>query len=49
MHVQWLKDDFLKYLEEWEKSVERRDGFTKEEKQRMLLSAETRLGFRYFI
>lgn len=39
-------DVFLKYLDDWEKSVEKREGFTKEEKNLMLLSHETRLGLR---
>ena len=45
--VQWLKDCFLAYLDEWEHSVQGRgEEFTKSEKERMLLSAETRLGLR---
>ena len=42
----WRKT-FLKYLEDWEKSVEARVGFSKAEKQKMLLSAETRLGLKF--
>ena len=29
---QWLKDEFLGYLKEWEDSVSKREGFTKKEK-----------------
>ena len=39
-------DVFLKYLDDWEKSVEKREGFAKEEKNLMMLSHETRLGLR---
>ena len=41
---QWLEETFLPYLDTWEQSVEAREGFSKEEKTRMLLSRETRLG-----
>ena len=34
------------YLNEWEKSVEEREGFEKSQKKRMLLSEETRGGLR---
>ena len=44
--LQWLRDEFLKHLDDWEKSVEARPEFSKEEKKRMLLSSETRLGLR---
>lgn len=36
----------MPYLENWEKSVAGRKGFTKAEKKRMLLSDETVLGLR---
>ena len=38
--LQWLKDDFLGYLAEWNKSVSGRAGFTAAQKQQML-SRET--------
>ena len=44
--LQWLTDVFLPYLDEWEKSVGEREGFTRSEKGMMLLSNETRLGLR---
>ena len=44
--LQWLRDEFLVYLDEWEKSVNDRPGFSKEEKNLMLLSPATRLGIR---
>ena len=43
---QWLKKDFIGYLDRWEKSVEDRIGFGKTEKNKMMLSAETRSGLR---
>ena len=44
--MQWLEQDFLKYLASWELSVEERPGYSKTEKGRMLLSPATRLGIR---
>ena len=44
--LQWLEQVFLPYLEAWEKSVRSREGFTAAQKQRMLLSSETRLGLK---
>ena len=44
--LQWLKDDFLGYLSEWEKSVSSRDGFTSKEKSFMCLSRETLEGLQ---
>ena len=41
--VQWLEETFLPYLDAWKKSVEAREGFSKEQKNRMLLSRDTRL------
>ena len=41
--LQWLRDVFLPYLDNWEKSVNERP---KDEKNRMLLSHATRLGLR---
>ncbi len=45
--IQWLEKTFLKYLEDWEKSVDARVGFSKAEKNKMMLSAETRLGLKF--
>lgn len=44
--LQWLKEDFLGYLNEWEVSVEQRPGFTSSQKNMMLLSRETIEGLR---
>ena len=46
IHFQWLKETFLGYLSEWEKSVNERPGFSKLAKKAMLLSPETRLGLK---
>lgn len=46
LYNQWLADDFLGYLGEWEDSVKKREGFSKLEKKLMLLSPETLLGLR---
>ena len=46
LHLQWLTEVFLPYLDEWEDSVSERPGFTKTEKGMMLLSRETRMGLR---
>ena len=42
--MQWLKKDFLGYLDQWEKSVQARDGFKAGQKKMMLLSDETLTG-----
>ena len=46
--MQWLQDVFIPYLDKWESSVKARPetSFSKSDKERMLLSAETRLGLR---
>ena len=44
--IQWLKDDFIGYLDDWETSVRERPGFSRAEQNNMLLSPETRLGLR---
>ena len=44
--LQWLEEEILVYLTEWEESVEEREGYSKAAKLLMLLSAETRLGLR---
>ena len=36
----------MKYLDEWEEGVKGRTGFSNSEKERMLLSRETRRGLR---
>ena len=43
---QWLEEGFLGYLDDWEKAVKERKGFTDEEKKRMMLSQETLEGLR---
>ena len=40
-YSQWLREDFLAYLEEWKDSVNKREGFTAAQKQKMMLSRET--------
>ena len=44
--MQWSEEEFLPYLDEWEKSVDLRSGFSKPQMKRMLLSEETLLGIR---
>lgn len=39
--LQWLEEDFLGYLNEWEASVNAREGISDAEKASMLLSQET--------
>lgn len=46
MRLKWLESDFLGYLADWKDSVMERPGFSKTEKNRMLLRAETRLGLQ---
>ena len=46
IYLQWLKQEFLPFLDNWEKSVQGREGFTDTEKKRMLLSDQTTLGLR---
>ena len=43
---QWLEREFLGYIKEWEKSIEMREGYSKTEKNKMLLSDETRKGLK---
>ena len=43
---QWLEEDFIGYLDQWEESVHSLDGMSKTQKNKMLLSPETRLGLR---
>ena len=44
--MQWLEDDFMSYLEEWENSVHSRQDVAEAEKAIMLLSWETIEGLR---
>ena len=44
--LQWLEKDFIGYLREWEENVEKRNGYSKDEKRRMTLSQETIKGLR---
>ena len=43
---QWLKEGFLGYLDDWEKSVKSREGFTSAQRNMMLLSQQTIEGLR---
>ena len=43
----WLADEFIPYLDSWEKIVNDRAGFNKEQKAKMKLSKETLLGIRF--
>ena len=45
-NMQWLEDDFMSYLEEWENSVHSRQDVAEAEKAIMLLSWETIEGLR---
>ena len=44
--TQWLVECFLKYLDDWERSVNERPGFSKPEKSNRLLSEETIHGLK---
>ena len=44
--LQWLTDVFLPYLDEWEESVDGREGFSPSQKNMMMLSKETRDGLK---
>lgn len=44
--IQWLEEDFMKYLTEWEDSVMRREDFTLPQKRMMCLSQETLEGLK---
>ena len=46
LYFQWLKNNFLGYLDGWEKEVSGRQGFTKAQQKRMCLSKETLEGLR---
>ncbi len=44
--IQWLEEEFIPYLDAWEKCVEAREGFTKNQIKLMMLSPETSKGLR---
>lgn len=44
--TQWLECEFLGYLKEWENYTEVQNDLTKEEKNKMMLSHETRQGLK---
>ena len=44
--MQWLKDHFLAYLCEWENSVKSRKTYTPAQRNKMLLSRQTREGLK---
>lgn len=46
VHSEWLENDFLRYLDNWKSSVSTRPGFSKAQRQTMMLSAATRYGLR---
>ena len=46
MYFQWLKEEFLQYLQDWENSVGKRKGYTPKAKSMMLITQETRFGIR---
>ena len=43
---QWLENDFLSYLDDWEAAIHSLTDLSKGEKNRMMLSAETLEGLR---
>ena len=43
---QWLEDDFLKYLTDWEKYVDSHTELSADAKNRMMLSRETLEGLQ---
>ena len=47
IYIQWLEEEFLPYLDRWERSVQEREGFSVAEQNKMLLSTETRLGLKF--
>lgn len=46
MYVQFLKEEFIEYLERWKESVAARSGFNDDERKRMMLSQETLTGLK---
>ena len=45
-YIQWLKEEFLGYLSDWEESINKRDGYSDEEKAKMIISQDTLKGLR---
>jgi hypothetical protein len=46
-HLIWMKDRFLKFLEDWKSSIQTREGpFTAAEREKMFLSNQTYEGFK---
>lgn len=46
-HVQWLKEDFIGWLDQWERSVMAREELSASEQDRCCLSRETLEGLRF--
>ena len=46
MLMQWLQEDFLGYLDQWESSTKDRVDLSASEKRKLLLSSETMEGLR---
>ena len=44
--LQWLKNEFLQYFIDWEKSIEDRTGFEEKEKEKMFISRQTMEGIK---
>ena len=44
--LKWLQRTFLGYFSDWKRNIEMREGFTRREKEKMLISAETYEGLR---
>ena len=44
--LQWLKHDFLGYLDEWEASSQAQEGLSQAEKNKLCISRETLEGLR---
>ena len=44
--IQWLKDNFLGYIDGWEKEVMGREEFTTTQRKKMCLNQETLEGLR---
>jgi hypothetical protein len=44
--LQWLKHDFLSYLDDWEASSQAQEGLSQTEKNKLCISRETLEGLR---
>ena len=44
--LQWLRNDFLKYFADWEKSIAEREGFDAKDKEKMFISRQTMEGLK---